>query len=138
MSRWNRNHTPQLDAARLLTLEPADGVIRYKQVHENTISGNAPYGQLAIEYEIERLSIVYGPQLLGICASTLESDVLDGLSFFGTTLNLTCYIQNSTRHSSAGCWRNTRHSSEDWSLPVRALWTPTAASWVTVLRWRMP
>jgi hypothetical protein len=81
VSRWNRNHTPQLDAARLLTLEPADGVIRYKQVHENAISGNAPYGQLAIEYEIERLSIVYGPQLLGICSSTLESDALDGLSF---------------------------------------------------------
>jgi hypothetical protein len=81
VARWNRNHTPQLDAARLLALELADGVIRYKQVHENTISGNAPYGQLAIEYEIERLSIVYGPQLLSVCASTLGSDALDGLSF---------------------------------------------------------
>jgi hypothetical protein len=81
VARWNRNHTLRLDATYLIAQEDTDGVREYKQVHEDTISGDAPYGQLAIEYEIERLSVIYGPQLLNLCARTLGSDVLDGLSF---------------------------------------------------------
>jgi hypothetical protein len=81
VTRWNRNHTLSLDASHLIARQDTDGVREYKQVHEDTISGDAPYGQLAIEYEIERLSVIYGPQLLDLCVRTLGSDALDGLSF---------------------------------------------------------
>ena len=81
VDRWNRNHTLHLDASYLIAREDTDGVREYRQVHEDTISGDAAYGQLAIEYEIERLSVIYGPQLLNLCARTLGSDALDGLSF---------------------------------------------------------
>jgi hypothetical protein len=81
VARWNRNHTLHLDASHLISLKDLDGVREYKQLHEDTITGDAPYGQLAIEYEIERLSVIYGPRLLDVCARTLGSEVLDGLSF---------------------------------------------------------
>jgi hypothetical protein len=37
--------------------------------------------QLAIEYEIEMLSVTYGPRLIERCAGLLGEEVLEGLSF---------------------------------------------------------
>jgi len=78
---WNERHSLQLDATELLGRAPTPGVRGYSELHEQTISGDAPFGQLAIEYEIERLSVVYGPALLGRCVQRLGKDVLAGLSF---------------------------------------------------------
>lgn len=78
---WNARHPLQLDAAELLGRAPTAGVRGYSDLHERTISGDAPFGQLAIEYEIERLSVVHGPQLIGRCVERLGRDVLAGLSF---------------------------------------------------------
>ncbi len=81
VERWNENHEPRLAAVALLELAPTPGVIAYRELHEGVISGPAPYGQLAIEYEIEMLSVSYGPVLLRRCTDLLGAEVLHGLSF---------------------------------------------------------
>lgn len=78
---WNARHSLQIDASELLGRAPTPGVRGYSELHERTISSDAPFGQLAIEYEIERLSVVHGPQLIGRCVQKLGRDVLAGLSF---------------------------------------------------------
>jgi hypothetical protein len=40
------------------------GVAAYRRMHEAIIDGPAPWGQIAVEYEIEALSAAYGPRLL--------------------------------------------------------------------------
>ena len=81
VDRWNENHEPKLNAVALLALAPTPGVIGYRELHENTIAGPAPQGQLAIEYEIEMLSVKYGPALLQRCSDLSGTEILGGLSF---------------------------------------------------------
>lgn len=81
VDRWNEDHEPSLNAAALLALVPTPGVIGYCELHENVIAGPAPYGQLAIEYEIEMLSVTYGPALLQRCSDLSGAEILGGLSF---------------------------------------------------------
>jgi hypothetical protein len=64
VERWNKARKPELDVDVLLELPPTAGVAAYATLHEGLISGPTPYGQLAIEYEIEMLSVTYGPRLL--------------------------------------------------------------------------
>lgn len=78
---WNARHERKLSAAELLGAPASDGVREYVRVHEEVIASEAPYGQLAIELEIERLSVDHGPRVLGHCAKILGPDVLKGLSF---------------------------------------------------------
>jgi hypothetical protein len=81
VDRWNENHEPKLSAEALLALAPTPGVIGYRELHENVIAGPEPHGQLAIEYEIEMLSVTYGPALLKRCSDLSGADILEGLSF---------------------------------------------------------
>jgi hypothetical protein len=81
VASWNARRAFQLDANELLALSATNGVARYAALHEEVIAGDAPYGQLAIEYEIERLSVTSGPAVLGQCASVLGRESLAGLSF---------------------------------------------------------
>jgi hypothetical protein len=78
---WNEQHEPKLDAGELLALDHTAGVVAYRALHEDVIAGSTPYGQLAIEYEIEMLSVDYAPLLIDRCISTVGKDVLKGLSF---------------------------------------------------------
>ena len=81
VDRWNEKHEPRLDAAALLALPPTLGVTGYRELHENVIAGTAPHGQLAIEYEIEMLSVSYGPALIQRCSDVSGAEILEGLSF---------------------------------------------------------
>jgi hypothetical protein len=81
VDRWNENHQPRLNAAALLALAPTPGVMGYRELHEALIAGQAPYGQLAVEYEIEMLSVTYGPVMLRRCSELLGAQILQGLSF---------------------------------------------------------
>jgi hypothetical protein len=78
---WNARYEPKLDAGELLAFDHTAGVKAYRGLHEDVIEGSLPYGQLAIEYEIELLSVNYGPQLLGRCTRIIGKDLLQGLSF---------------------------------------------------------
>lgn len=81
VASWNARRASPLDADALLALAATNGVARYAQLHEEVIAGEAPYGQLAIELEIERLSVTSGPAVLGQCARVLGREALAGLSF---------------------------------------------------------
>jgi len=81
VDRWNESRKPSLNAAALLALAPTKGVTAYRRLHEDVIAGAAPYGQLAIEFEIERLSLAYGPRLIERCTELLGAGILEGLSF---------------------------------------------------------
>lgn len=81
VARWNARRLPHLDAEQLLSHPPTPGIVRYRQLHEDTIAGATPYAQIAIEYEIELLSVRYGPALLERCGQDIGPDTLEGLSF---------------------------------------------------------
>src|SRR5262249_10498907 len=46
------------------------------------------YGQLAIEFEIEMLSVAYGPKLIERCTTLLGADILEALSFLSDHVEL--------------------------------------------------
>jgi hypothetical protein len=48
------------------------GVAAYRRMHESIIKGPSPWAQIAVEYEIEALSVTYGPQLLAQSPLTLS------------------------------------------------------------------
>src|SRR5207244_2835133 len=81
VENWNRHHAEQLDADGLLARPPSRGAVRYRRLHENVIAGPEPFSQMAIEYEIEMLSVKFGPRVLEQCARVLGGTVLDNLSF---------------------------------------------------------
>ena len=79
---WNnRGFTPVLDAATVLDQPITDGVRAYSELHENTISGYTPFAQVAIEYEIEMLSLRWGNRVMEKAAYLLGSEIISGLSF---------------------------------------------------------
>jgi len=81
VERWNQARKPELNLDVLLALPPTPGVVVYRRLHEDVIAGPTPYGQLAIEYEIEMLSVNYGPRLIERCTGLLGDGILEGLSF---------------------------------------------------------
>lgn len=88
VEQWNRSRRPELSVPVLLDLKQTPGVTAYRTLHENVIEGPAPYGQLAIEYEIEMLSVRYGPRLVSRCNELLGSEILEGLSFLREHVDL--------------------------------------------------
>jgi hypothetical protein len=85
VSKWNAEHTRQLDAQALLASSPLYSTRKYVQLHEETIASERPYCQVAIEYEIERLSLVVGPAIL---SRTTEAAGGQGISFLAEHVEL--------------------------------------------------
>jgi hypothetical protein len=81
VDRWNAKRTPKLDADELLARPVTPTVQAYIELHEDTVNGMKPFAQTAIEYEIERMSTVFGPIILKHCKQVLGQDVITGLSF---------------------------------------------------------
>ncbi|MFE8605256.1 hypothetical protein [Archangium violaceum] len=79
--RWNIRRRAMLHTERLLAQYPTDAMRAYRQLHEATIAGELPAAQIAIEFEIENLSLVLGPHLLSNVARVLGRETLEGLSF---------------------------------------------------------
>lgn len=85
---WNDNGASRLDADALLSGPVLPGVRRYAELHEATIASDSPFGQLAIEYEIERLSLTTGVRLLTNVAAICGSGSLECLSFLSDHIAL--------------------------------------------------
>jgi hypothetical protein len=81
VAQWNSRYGEVLMPERFLEMPGTPGAIRYRKLHQDVIGGNAPYAQLAIEYEIENLSVSYGPSLIRQCMTLLPQETLGGLSF---------------------------------------------------------
>lgn len=65
----------------LLALAWPESAHRYRKLHEDVIAGPEPYAQIAIENEIEMLSILVGPPLLANARALLGDDITDDLTF---------------------------------------------------------
>ena len=82
VARWNGEHPDDpLDADALIDRAAPPGVVAYVDLHENVIASDEPFGQIAIEYEIERLSVTAGPMLIGNVAAVCGADRIAMLSF---------------------------------------------------------
>jgi hypothetical protein len=71
----------RLDAAALIDRPRTSAMARYIDLHEETILGPTPFAQVAIELEIEGLSVSLGPKLIAQFEGVLGKDVLGCLSF---------------------------------------------------------
>src|SRR5207237_8725420 len=67
VARWNTRHRTELDARRLLAQPPSPGVLRYHRLHEQVATGPAPFAELAIACEIERLLVRHGSDFVRNC-----------------------------------------------------------------------
>ncbi|QSQ15366.1 hypothetical protein [Myxococcus landrumensis] len=81
VARWNEHRTPKLDADALLNQVPTQAMVEYRQIHEDTIVGPMPAAQVAIEYEIENLSVVFAPGLMEQAKRVCGEDIMEAMSF---------------------------------------------------------
>jgi hypothetical protein len=81
VARYNSEYHAELDPQWLLDRPATPAIARYVELHESTIVGPAPYAQVAIELEIEGLSLDVGAPLLGQIESVLGRPLLECLSF---------------------------------------------------------
>jgi predicted GNAT family N-acyltransferase len=72
---------PAVDVEQFLTQATSGGVSRYINVHEENISGETPYAQAAIEYEVEMLPLRFGSAFLRHCLAVLGEDIIPCLTF---------------------------------------------------------
>lgn len=79
--RWNARHSFALNVDFMIGQRMSEGVRAYRKLHEEVIAGDSPFCQVAIEYEIEGLSVRLGPQFIDQCMDVLGSPVMVGLSF---------------------------------------------------------
>lgn len=78
---YNETYGEALSAQALLAQDPTPGMRDYIVLHEETIKSEAPYAQVAIELEIEGLSVREVPKMMEQFGRVLGENVLDKLSF---------------------------------------------------------
>jgi hypothetical protein len=78
---WNVRGLPPVTAAQFLDRPSVPSMERYIAVHEEGIGGDQPFVQIAIEYEVERMTPILGPRLVDQCVRVLGPEVVKGLSF---------------------------------------------------------
>ena len=88
IDRWNGQHYKQLTVQEFLSHPYPSSVMAYHQLHEAVIAGSAPFGQIAIEFEIERLAVQYGVRLIEVSQNILGDDFSQTLSFIQTHATL--------------------------------------------------
>src|SRR5215831_3288289 len=81
VTRWNARHSFALNADFIIGQRMTEGVRAYRKLHEDVIAGYSPFCQVAIEYEIEGLSVRLGPQFIEQCMDVLGSTVMASLRF---------------------------------------------------------
>jgi hypothetical protein len=80
-AHWNNRHDMKLNAESLLGRSSTPGIDAYVELHEAVINSSAPYSQLAIEYEIEGLSVRFGGAVIRQCIARIGYEAATGLSF---------------------------------------------------------
>lgn len=89
------------DPDELLALPWPDSAQRYRTMHEDVIAGPTPYAQIAVENEIEMLSVGVGPGLLANAQALLGDDVLEDLTFLTDHVELDVGHTKFNRHQMA-------------------------------------
>ncbi len=81
LARWNETYPEKITMEALNSLRLPENTNAYVDIHEDTIASQHPYGQVAIEYEIERISVQYGPQMVENVINTLGEEFNAGIEF---------------------------------------------------------
>lgn len=81
VKHWNAHFSPKLDAAALMAEPAYPSTQDYIRIHEDTIASDMPAGQVAIEYEIENLSLVMVGPLLANLERVCGREVLEMQTF---------------------------------------------------------
>lgn len=78
---WNTKYNDNMTASDITYQKSTTETNAYVQLHEDTINGKHPYAQAAIEYEIERISVVYGPRMLENIHNVLGEQFNNSITF---------------------------------------------------------
>ena len=78
---WNEIYGGSMSTHEIMSLKTPESSQSYVKLHEQIIKGTSPFAQVAIEFEIERLSINLAPQWLENIIFRLGSQFRDGLTF---------------------------------------------------------
>ncbi|HZH76713.1 MAG TPA: hypothetical protein VEY88_11810 [Archangium sp.] len=81
VSHWNMHYAPRLDLEQLLAQPPTESQRHYRALHDATIEGPFPVGQIAIEREVGFLAVYFGPRLMRQVERILGKEVADTLTF---------------------------------------------------------
>ncbi|MEV7228150.1 iron-containing redox enzyme family protein [Polymorphospora sp. NPDC051019] len=73
-ARLNAEAPGTVDVEALLAEPALASTVPYIELHERVIAGPNPQGQLAIEYEIEQLSVTMAPHILRNCERVFGGD----------------------------------------------------------------
>jgi hypothetical protein len=79
--RWNERHQAPVNADEILGRPMTEGVLSYRELHEKVIADGRPFCQIAIEYEIEKMSAEYGRRWLDQIARVLGPEILATQTF---------------------------------------------------------
>ncbi len=80
VSWWSEKRGLSLNSKHYLRCS-SEAVKAYANLHETTIKSDAPFGQLAIGFEIERVSVIQGFTLIKACIAKLGLSALRHTSF---------------------------------------------------------
>ena len=80
VDHWNARHAPRLDLEQLLAQPPIESMRDYRTLHDATIEGPFPVGQIAIEREVGFLAVHLGPRLMHQVERVLGKEVADKLT----------------------------------------------------------
>lgn len=79
--KWNELYHDNLTAIDLSKISLFPETKFYVDLHEAVINSHYPYAQTAIEFEIERISVVYGPRMIENIINILGDNFSTGISF---------------------------------------------------------
>ncbi len=85
---WNDRHPDSMRRDDLLCQPLGIGVDRCIEMHETVIESEAPFSQIAIGYEIDRLAVAIAPRLMSAIADVCGAELVQHLSFFNEHLEL--------------------------------------------------
>jgi hypothetical protein len=89
VAHWNEMFpTQRLDADALIEQDPLPATTDYIDLHEDVIASDKPYGQVAIELEIEGLAISWAPSFVTNVKEVLGDAVCGELSFLHEHIQL--------------------------------------------------
>ena len=81
--QWiNRRHQIELVSSYFHKKSVSEGVKKFLKLHEQVLKGKQPYRELAIQYEMERITMVHGYTLIQWCKLRFGKSVLRNLSAF--------------------------------------------------------
>jgi hypothetical protein len=78
---WNERHELKMDARTIRHQGELAAVARYRDLHLDVIASNTPYTQIAVEFEIEQLSVEEGPKFFRRVIGHLDLQVVRCMSF---------------------------------------------------------